>query len=398
MWADYFRIAFSTFMNQKKRTFLTLIGIFIGIAAVVSLISLGQGMQYEINKQFASLGTNKVFVQPGRGGLVETNKLTDKDLQAIRSVSGVDSAGGSAFKMAKIHFGKETKYSWVIGLDVHASDKSLGEDFGFKTVAGREIDGDSDAMVGYDIWNANMFKKASDIGDKIEIEGKKFNIVGNVERRGNPQDDRQIEITLDAAIDTFGLSKDKLDYIFVSTKDGAKPSDVAERIKKALRKTRGVDEGDEDFIVQTSEQLVEAFGTVLTIVQIVLISIAGISLLVGGVNITNTMYTSVLERTREIGVMKAIGARNSDVFLIFLIESGILGLVGGVMGIALGVSLSKLVAFGAAAGGYSIITAVFPWYLTFGALAFSFFVGGLAGTLPAIQASKLKPVDSLRYE
>jgi putative ABC transport system permease protein len=130
----------------------------------------------------------------------------------------------------------------------------------------------------------------------------------------------------------------------------------------------------------------------------VLISIAGISLLVGGVNITNTMYTSVLERTNEIGIMKAIGARNRDVFLIFLIESGILGVVGGIIGIGLGIGLSKIVAFGAAAGGYSIITAIFPWYLTGGALAFSFIVGAAAGTLPAIQASKLKPVDALRYE
>jgi putative ABC transport system permease protein len=399
MWVDYFSLAFGTFTHQKKRTFLTLIGIFIGIAAVVSLISLGQGMKYEIDKQFQALGSNKVIIQPGGGGFDLTgNKLTDKDLEAVKSVQGVDEARAAVFKIAKVKIGKQTKYTWVIGLDTSASKYTISQEYGMNVVEGREIQGSGDAMVGYDVWNAVLFDKAASVGDSVTIEGKKFNVVGNVERRGNPQDDSQIEITFDDAIKIFNLDKDKLDYVFVTTKEGAKPSDVAEKIKKALRKTRNVKEGDEDFVVQTSEDLIKAFSTVLTIIQIVLISIAGISLLVGGVNITNTMYTSVLERTNEIGIMKAIGARNSDVFLIFLIESGILGVVGGVIGIALGIGLSKLVALGAAAGGYSIITAIFPWYLTGGALAFSFVVGAVAGTLPAIQASKLKPVDALRYE
>ncbi|MBW2996880.1 FtsX-like permease family protein, partial [Candidatus Woesearchaeota archaeon] len=152
------------------------------------------------------------------------------------------------------------------------------------------------------------------------------------------------------------------------------------------------------FTVSTTDDYMETFGIVLTVVQIVLIGIAAISLLVGGVNIANTMYTSVLERTNEVGIMKAIGARNSDVFLLFLIESGILGVVGGIAGIAVGIGLSKLVAFVAASAGWTFIQTLFPWYLTIGALLFSFAVGAISGTLPAYQASKLKPVDALRYE
>ena len=110
------------------------------------------------------------------------------------------------------------------------------------------------------------------------------------------------------------------------------------------------------------------------------------------------MYTAVMERTNEIGIMKAIGARNNDIFLIFLIESGILGAVGGILGIAAGIGMSKLVTVGAAAGGWSLIKAVFPSWLIIGAFLFSFLVGALAGTLPARQASKMKPVDALRYE
>jgi putative ABC transport system permease protein len=399
MLSDYFTLAFGTFMHQKKRTFLTLIGIFIGIAAVVSLISLGQGMKYEIDKQFQALGSNKVMVMPGSSMVDLTgNKLTEKDLNAVKSVSGVDEARAAVYKVAKVKFGKQTKYTFVIGLDTSPSKYTLAQEYGMKTVKGREIESSGEAMVGYGFWNKVVFDKAAGVGDSIKIEGKKFKIVGNVEPRGNAQDDSQIEITYDDALTIFGLNNDQLDYMFVTVKEGANPSDVADRIKKALRKTRNVKEGDEDFVVQTSDDLIKAFGTVLTIIQIVLISIAGISLLVGGVNITNTMYTSVLERTNEIGVMKAIGATNKDVFLIFLIESGILGVAGGILGIAIGIGLSKLVALGAAAGGYSIITAIFPWYLIGGALGFSFIVGALAGTLPAIQASKLKPVDALRYE
>ena len=133
--------------------------------------------------------------------------------------------------------------------------------------------------------------------------------------------------------------------------------------------------------------------------QAVLVGIAAISLLVGGIGIMNTMYTSVLERTKEIGTMKAVGARNSDILLIFLMESGLLGLVGGAIGIAIGFGLGKGTEY--IAGMYlgsGLLRAVFPWYLILGALAFSFIIGSLSGALPAVQASRLKPVDALRYE
>ncbi|MFH1823570.1 MAG: FtsX-like permease family protein, partial [archaeon] len=135
------------------------------------------------------------------------------------------------------------------------------------------------------------------------------------------------------------------------------------------------------------------------IVQAVFIGIAAISLVVGGIGIMNTMYTAVLERTREIGIMKAVGARNRNILTLFLIESGILGLVGGAIGVLIGIGLSTGVAFVAAqALGTTFLRAVFPWYLIVGALAFSFGIGSLSGILPAIQASRLKPVDALRYE
>ncbi len=401
MWADYFKLAYKTFLTQKKRTFLTLLGIFIGIAAVVSLISLGQGLKAGIDKQFDLLGADKVFVMPGTGGgfnFAQTVKLNDDDLNTIRSTSGVEEASGMAYKLASVEFGGERKYTFVIGIDDYESSfEEVLESFGVQMEDGRGVDGLKEANIGYRYGISDFFGSEVETGDKLLIEGKKFKAVGAVTQVGNPQDDSNIYIQLDAANDLFGTD-DELDQIFVTVKDSEEPADIAEKIKRRLRKLHDVEEGDEDFSVQTTEDFAETFGIVLTIVQIILIGISAISLLVGGVNIANTMYTAVMERTREIGVMKAIGARNSDVFLIFLIESGILGVAGGIIGIVIGIGLSKLVSFAAIATGYTFIETFFPWYLTIGALLFSFIVGALAGTLPAIQASKLKPVDALRYE
>ena len=147
-----------------------------------------------------------------------------------------------------------------------------------------------------------------------------------------------------------------------------------------------------------SQQVIEQFSTVLIVINGILVLIALISLIVAGVNIMNTMYTAVLERTQEIGVMKAIGARNSDIAFIFLIESGVLGLVGGILGIGFGYVIAKLGESILANAGYAAFYPIFPWQLTAGCLAFAVFIGAFAGLFPARQASKLKPVEALRYE
>jgi len=174
---------------------------------------------------------------------------------------------------------------------------------------------------------------------------------------------------------------------------------VAERIEKKMRKERDEEEGEESFAVSTSEQILETFGSILDVVSAILIGIAAISLLVGGIGIMNTMYTSVLERTKEIGTMKAIGARNKDILLIFLFESGLIGLIGGIIGLTIGMGISKAVEY-AIVNFYSIalLKITFDPLLIIGVLAFSFIVGSFAGVLPAIQASRLKPVDALRHE
>jgi putative ABC transport system permease protein len=158
-----------------------------------------------------------------------------------------------------------------------------------------------------------------------------------------------------------------------------------------------VTEKTEDFSILTPDKLLASFGTILSIITVFLVGIAAISLVVGSIGIMNTMYTSVLERTKEIGTMKAIGAKNSDILLVFMIESGLLGLLGGIIGAFLGLGLAFLVAnIASTALGENIITVSVNYTLLFGAIAFSFAVGLFSGLAPAWQASKLKPVDALR--
>ncbi|MBW3012429.1 ABC transporter permease, partial [Candidatus Woesearchaeota archaeon] len=252
------------------------------------------------------------------------------------------------------------------------------------------------AQVGYLMGTGDIYEKPVKLRDTITIEGQDFSVIGIYSKIGNPQDDSNIYLPLETAKEV--LKADDYMIIMARVHKGFDAQDVADAIEKKLRKSRNVEEGEEDFTIATSENLIETYGTVIAVVQAVVIGLASISLFVGGIGIMNTMYTAVLQRTNEIGVMKAIGAKNKDILQLFLIESGMLGLAGGGVGVIFGIAISQAVALGARAVQWEIIEASFPWYLIVGALAFSFVVGTVSGVLPAMQASKLKPVDALRYE
>ncbi len=185
----------------------------------------------------------------------------------------------------------------------------------------------------------------------------------------------------------------------VQIEEGEDILQIADRVERRLRSSREVTEKTQDFTILTPEQLLESFGTILNIITSFLGGIAAISLVVGGIGIANTMYTSVLERRKEIGVMKAIGAKNSDITSIFLIESGVLGLIGGLIGVILGILAGKIIEFIAINQlGTNLLTIATPTWLIVTCLAFAFLAGAISGTLPAIQASKIKPTEALRYE
>jgi len=401
MISDYFAFVIKYISQRRLRSWLTVIGIFIGIAAVVSLISISQGMQDAIQSQFEQLGTDKIIIMPGGGGMAgalssgfTAGGLTDHDIDIIKKVRGVDAVSGMIYKQATIKFGREIKYTSVIG-----ADPSAEWVFASFNVDGQRLKtGDRyKADIGYRFTTAQVFTKEVKIGSQLDINGQAFKVIGTVQEIGNRQDDSQIYIPIETARTVFNESN-QVDMIYARVRNGYDPADVAKDIEDAMRKDRDLKKGEEDFSVQTTEQIASAVQNILGIIQAILVGIAGISLLVGGVGIMNTMYTSVLERTRDIGIMKAIGARNSNIMTIFLIESGFFGLIGGTVGCIFGLAIAKGVEIYAEFAGYPMLKAsLSPWLVLLG-LGLAFGIGCASGLLPAMQAAKLKPADSLRYE
>jgi putative ABC transport system permease protein len=406
MLKDYFRLAINNISHRRLRSWLTIIGIVIGIAAVVALISLGQGVKKVITDEFSKMGTDKIIIQPAvdmafGSGLTP---LTEHDMSVIKRVKGVKEVGGIVFTTGKVESKKSLYFLYVLGLPLDETKKLIEETYAFEYIEGRSLkSGDKyRVVIAYDIARGKTLDKPVSVGDKINIEGKDFNIVGVLKQTGDPGFDSAVVIPMEAIRELYDLSAGndyKIDGIIARTDTSANPDNVAEEIKRSLRRDRNVEEGSEDFSVQTTTQLMESFSIILDTLSAIVIGIAAISLFIGGVGIMNTMYTAVIQRTNEIGVMKAIGAKNSDILQIFLIESGMLGLVGGIIGVAIGIGLSKIIEYiGRVFLGTILLRAYFPAYLIVGALLFAFIIGTLSGVLPAREAAKMKPVDSLRYE
>jgi putative ABC transport system permease protein len=407
MIGDYVRFALQSLGNRGLRSWLTMLGIFVGIAAVVSLISLGQGLQNYVNEEFEKVGANRIIISPGGGGAVlamgtpglSSAKLTDRDLQAVLGVRGVDSGTGMARKTLDVEFKGESNSVNVFGADYSPRSLDYLKTIDYMIVEeGRYLtSSDKYKVLVAKPLAEDGFDREINRGEKVRIKGIDFDVVGFTKEAGNPGHDNKIVLPIDTLREMYEMG-DELAAITVTVKDGADLDDVAEGIERKLRRAHGLKEGDEDFTVQTSQQLLDSFNDILGIVQAFLTGIAAISLVVGGLGIMTTMYTSVLERTSQIGIMKAVGARNENILMLFLFESGILGMSGGIIGVALGLSIS----FGAsyvAETFYDIelLKASADPVLIFGALAFSFIVGCVSGLAPSMKAAKMKPVEAIRY-
>ncbi|MCK4429346.1 MAG: ABC transporter permease [Candidatus Aenigmarchaeota archaeon] len=403
---DFLKLAVNNLTHRKMRTLLTIVGIFIGIAAVVSLISVGQGMQDSINNEFEKMGSDKIMVLPGgEGGMGMMNmmtaaiKLSEDDLKVINKQGGVEMAGGLVFKTVAVKYKDQVKYTFVSGIPTDSTQEIFDDMESYEMGKGHKLHegGDKEVIIGHDIAYTDYYNKRPKIRDKIYIMDEPFTVCGILQRIGNSQDDTQLIITLNAANELFN-TKGLYHMIMVKVRSSVDPSDLAKILKQKIRRARGEKEGEESFKVQTTEQLMNQVNDILGVVNAVLIVIASISLMVGGIGIMNTMYTSVLERTKEIGLMKAIGARNAHIVILFLFESGMLGMVGGILGVGIGIGLAKIVEIIAIQSGLSMLVISFTPELIFGSIGFSFLVGTLSGLFPAIKAAKLNPVDALRYE
>jgi len=403
---DIFKYSISNLWNRKTRSLLSVLSILIGIAAIFALISFGQGLNLWINEFAQEMGIDKVMMLPG-GGLTAAPgtsniRFTKDDLEFVKKIKGVDEATAMFADSGKVGFKDYREiYTFVIGLSTESSEKRLVEEMfgGIEIEEGRDLKkGDVlKATAGYSFTVPDrLFKKPVSVGDKIEINDVEVEIIGFYEEIGSPTDDAQIYLSNEGFEEIFKI--EEFEYIYLRASPGQDPSELAERVKEKFRKYRGQKEGEEDFVVQTFEDIMETFTNVLNILNGVLVLIALISVVVAAVNIMNTMYTSILERTREIGVMKAIGAKNKFILLVFIAESGLLGIIGGAFGIIVGYGISYLGGRIAAIYGLTMLRPASPAWLIISCLLFAFSVGAGSGLLPAFQASKLKPVDALRYE
>ena len=400
---DYFNLAWKNLRKRKLRSWLTIIGIVISVATIFTLISLSIGLQNAVKEQFEMLGGDKFFIQakgqlgpPQAGAMV---RLTTNDVELIDKVNGVKRTTYFTIGNAQIEFEKEKRFFSVLGIPPEGMELYT-ETGSLKIDEGRNLKkGDTGKIViGNNYKTRNIFKTNVKTGDKFIINEKEFEVAGIFAPIGNPEDDKNIIISREDFIGLFN-SGDRVDAIMVQVNGGQDIKAIADAVEKKLRKFRNVDEKNQDFTILTPEEILAIFGTVLGIITTFLGAIAAISLLVGAIGITNTMYTSVLERTREIGIMKAVGAKNKDILLIFLIESGLLGLVGGIIGVGLGYSVSKTIELIAVSYlGTNLLQAAAPVYLIIGCLAFAFLIGSVSGTWPAWRASKIKVVDAIRYE
>ena len=237
------------------------------------------------------------------------------------------------------------------------------------------------------------------VGTQITLKGKQFEVAGVLKSIGSKQDDSQVYVDLGIYREITG-ERTGAKMIMAKIKPGYSADKVVKNIKENLEESRKRRRGEDlpSYTVISSEKMTDIVGSVMGLIQLVTLGFASIAIVVGGIGIMNTMYTSVHERIREIGIMKAVGARRKTIITIFLIESGIFGLAGGLGGIILGLGLAKIVEIYCQTQNLFILKASITPQLVFFGLAFSFLIGCIAGYLPARSASKLNPVDALRYE
>ena len=397
----YSILAVKNLKRRGLRSWLTILGIFIGITAVIALISLGNALDQAVSSQFVGdLSPDRITVS-GRAviGMPASGDFSDQDVELINSIRGVEIAAPRYMAFSDVKYrGDDTHFPVLNIPDDSQKREMIYDSYDLKVKEGRLLTrNDFDVvMVGDRASRRRGLRTNIQIGDNLEINGRSFRVVGILESTGNQFYDNSLFMLNQEMERVFDLDENYFS-IDVKVRFLDEVEEVAETIKEELRRDRRQDPGEEDFEVQTALEAAQAARNILDTINIFVIGIALISLFVGGVGITNTMYTSVLERRKEIGIMKSVGAGNNDILTIFLIEASLLGLVGGIVGAFFGLSLAYLVVqvINNLLPGMNL-NIVFSIPLMSGVIAFSLLVGAVSGILPAIQASKLNPVDALR--
>ena len=401
---DLLHLALNNLKTRKLRSWLTMLGIFTGIAAVVALIGLGEGLRIAVISQFGFLGTDILGVQAkgidfaGPPGSAVSNPLPNDLVDDIKRIKGVEAAINRYIESSRIEFNDRQEIVAVVSIPEGDDRKIFENMFNLKTDQGRLLKDDDNKkiLLGSSFADEDTFGRAIESGDKLLINGISFEVVGIIEKKGSFFLDSSAFMNEDEILEIFG-DDETVDVIGVKVKNSGEIENVRRDIEEFMRQERNVKKGEEDFTVESPQQILESLDSTLFAIQLFVTIIAAISLIVGGIGIMNTMYTSVLERTKEIGIMKSIGAKNSTIFTLFFLESGFLGIVGGLIGVVIGIIIAFGLAFiGRLALGSDLIQANVTLFLIAGSLIFSFTLGSIAGVLPALQASRLLPVEALR--
>jgi putative ABC transport system permease protein len=394
---EYFEFPIKTMIQQKARTALTLSGIVIGIAVIVAMVSIGEGMRFTMNEQLDKVGSDKIYVMPsglmsgGHGPAVEYVPFGLSEEREVRTIPGVKKIAAMYFTTTKVKKNAEEQNSFVVG----GTDEAIELYSEFLIMKeGRFIDEtEMDSIfIGYKI-ATDLFEREVGVGETLEVNGKKFRVVGILEEIGSSQDDTTLYMSVKASQNLFDVGDD-INFMFVQTDNPELVGEVKLKIEDRLKKIRG----GKDFEIMSTEDQAQQVNQILNTITFVLGGIASVSLLVGGVIIMNTMLMSVIERTKEIGVMKATGATNFHVLGLFLAESSMVGFLGGALGIISGIVGSKIIEKIAQAYIGSLFQTYVAPEVIAGALLFSLIVGTGSGVYPAWQAAKMDPVEALRYE
>jgi putative ABC transport system permease protein len=403
------RIAFRALRVNKMRSALTMLGIIIGVGAVIAMVAVGSGATQRIEQQIASIGSNVIMVMPGsitasgiRLGSGNAVSLTSDDAKAIaRDCPSVQAVAPSSRSGAQVVFGNN---NWGTSIYGTTPDYMVIREIGIQngaTFTQQDVDADAKvALLGQTVVN-NLFNGADPIGQVIRIKRVPFTVVGTLVPKGQSptgqdQDDVIILPITTAQKKVFGASQARagsVGSLMVQARGPEFIQPAQDEMRSVLRQRHHLQSNqDDDFTIRNLEEVFQAQETSSHVMSILLAAIASVSLIVGGIGIMNIMLVSVTERTREIGLRQAVGAKTRDILTQFLVEAVTLSVLGGVVGILLGVLASKLISIFA-----QWSTVVSPGAILL-AFVFSALVGVFFGFYPARKAALLDPIDALRYE
>lgn len=399
--------ALESLTSNKLRSGLTILGIVIGVGAVIAMLAIGAGAENSITGEIQGIGTNLIFVfQGGEEDVRNPEPLTMGDAEAIADPFAAPSVVGVAPILqgnAEVSFSGESSVTTINGVtpdyeQVRNYHVTEGEFISEAHMLGRS----AVVILGVDVADELFGRKSGLVDETVRIEGQPFRVIGILEEKGGGSfgsEDDQVIVPLTTAQSRLirRSTSDRVDVIFVGAASADQVPDASDEISQILRQRHRTDIGQDDFTIFSQQDFLDVASSITGILTIFLGGIAGISLLVGGIGIMNIMLVSVVERTREIGLRKAMGARKIDILTQFLTESVLLSLFGGIVGIGLGWLISAIVGQIAAANDADIIP-VIGMDAVLLATIFSAAVGVFFGLYPANRAASLEPVEALRYE